>query len=120
MPICLASERPEVQQKGNRANFRWLLAEPWDERRLAAFLMTKHRRKDADWTRRTSPFYASLGRAAVECSVPVAGPDSLGELETVLTAELKGIITGASRIHDEMVRDKDWRKVTPPWRICDW
>ena len=49
MPICLASERPEVQQKGNRANFRWLLAEPWDERRLAAFLMTKHRRKDADW-----------------------------------------------------------------------
>ena len=91
MPICLASERPEVQQKGNRANFRWLLAEPWDERRLAAFLMTKHRRKDADWTRRTSPLYASLGRAAV-----------------------KGIITGASRIHDEMVRDKDWRKVTPP------
>jgi hypothetical protein len=114
MPIRLVSERPEVQQRGSRANFRWSVAEPWDERRLAAFLMTKHRRKDTDWTRRTSPFYAALGVATVECSVPVAAPDTLGELETVLTAELKGILAGASRVHDEMVRDKDWRKVTPP------
>ena len=114
MPIRLASDKPEVQQKGSRANFRWSVAEPWDERRLAAFLMTKHRRNDADWTRRTSPFYAALGLASVECSVPVSSPDSLADLETVLTAELKGIIAGASRVHDEMVRDKDWRTVTPP------
>ena len=114
MPIRLVSERPEVQQRGSRANFRWSVAEPWDERRLAAFLMTKHRRNDSDWTRRTSPFYAALGLATVECSVPVAGPDSLGALDTILTAELKGILEGASRVHDEMVRDKDWRKVTPP------
>jgi hypothetical protein len=114
MPIRLASDKPEVQQKGSRANFRWSVAEPWDERRLAAFLMTKHRRNDADWTRRTSPFYAALGLASVECSVPVSNPDSLADLETVLTAELKGIIAGASRVYDEMIRDKDWRTVTPP------
>jgi hypothetical protein len=114
MPIRLTSDRPEVQRKGFRANFRWTLAEPWDERRLAAFLMTKHRRGDTDWTRRTSPFYAALGHATVECSVPVAGPDSLSELESVLTAELKGIIAGASSVHDEMIRDRDWKRVTPP------
>jgi hypothetical protein len=114
MTIRLASERPEVEQKGFRANFRWPLAEPWDERRLAAFLMTKHRRNDSDWTRRTSPFYAALGLATVECSVPVAGQDSLGELETVLTTELKGILAGASRVHEEMIQGQDWRKVTPP------
>jgi uncharacterized protein Usg len=44
----------------------------------------------------------------------VAGPDSLPELEAVLTAELKGILAGASKVHDEMIRDKDWRTVTPP------
>ncbi len=114
MPIRLARERPEVERKGFRANFCWPLEQPWDERRLAAFLMTKHRRKDTDWTRRTSPFCASLGLATIECSVPVAGPDSLPELEAVLTAELKGIIAGASKVHDEMIRDKDWRTVTPP------
>jgi|GEM_PF-1581851 hypothetical protein len=114
MPISLASERPEVQHKGSRANFRWSLVDPWDEQRLAAFLMTKHRRSDSDWTRRTSPFLASLGLAAVECSVPVGNPDSLAELEKVLTFELKGILAGASRVHDDMIRDKDWRSVTPP------
>src|SRR6266536_3493106 len=114
MAINLEEERPEVQQKGSRANFRWTLSEPWDERRLAAFLMTKHRRSDEDWTRRTSPFYASLGKTSVECSVPVAGPSAVAELETVLTHELKGILAGANRLHDEMVRGKDWRKVTPP------
>jgi hypothetical protein len=114
MPIQLASEKPEVQQKGSRANFRWSLAEAWDERRLAAFLMTKHRRNDADWTRRASPFYAALGMTTVECSVPVAGPDSLPDLEAVLTSELKGILAGADHVHDEMVRGKDWHAVTPP------
>ncbi len=114
MAINLNEEKPEVQQKGSRANFRWTLSEPWDERRLAAFLMTKHRRNDQDWTRRTSPFYASLGKTAIECSVPFAGPNSLAELESVLTTELKGILAGASRVHDEMIRGKDWRKVTPP------
>ncbi len=91
MAINLDEEKPEVQQKGSRANFRWTLSEPWDERRLAAFLMTKHRRNDQDWTRRTSPFYASLGKTAIECSVPFAGPNSLAELESVLTIELKGM-----------------------------
>ena len=64
MSIALAGEKPEVQHKGARANFRWTLAEPWDERRLAAFLMTKHRRNESDWTRRPSPFFASLGQTA--------------------------------------------------------
>src|SRR5438093_13433164 len=114
MPIRLASERPEVERKGSRANFRWPLEEPWDEPRLAAFLMIKHRRKDSeDWTRRTSPFCAVLGMANIECSVPVGGPDSLPELEAVLTSELRGILAGASKVHDEMIRDKDWRGVTP-------
>ena len=67
MAINLNEEKPEVQKKGSRANFRWTLSEAWDEKRLAAFLMTKHRRNDEDWTRRTSPFYASLGRTAIEC-----------------------------------------------------
>src|SRR6266545_1432305 len=110
MAINLKEEKPEVQHKGPRANFRWTLSEPWDEKRLAAFLMTKHRRSDEDWTRRTSPFYASLGKTAIECSVPVAGPNSLMELENILTSELKGILAGASRVHDEMVHGTDWRK----------
>jgi hypothetical protein len=114
MAIRLVDDRPETQQKGARANFRWSLAEPWDERRLAAFLMTKHRRNESDWTRRASPFYASLGQSTIECSVPVANPESLDELEKLLTAELRGILTGASRIHDEMMSGKDWRAVTPP------
>ena len=33
---------------------------------------------------------------------------------TAYTTELKGILSGASRVHDEMIRGKDWRKVTPP------
>ena len=66
MSISLASESPVVEHKGSRANFRWSIAEPWDERRLAAFLMTKHRRNDADWERRASPFHAALGMTAVE------------------------------------------------------
>lgn len=114
MPIQLANERPVVQHKGWRANFSWPLDQPWDERRLAAFLMTKHRRKDTDWTRRGSPFYAFLGTATIECSVPVTSAESLPELEKVLTAELKGIIAGASRIYDEMLGGTDWRTVTPP------
>lgn len=114
MSILLADERPEAQQKGFRANFRWKLAEPLDERRLAAFLMTKHRRSDTDWSRRPSPFFTSLGQASIECSVPFAGPESLGELERVLTEELKGILVGASQVHDQMVSGEDWRQVSPP------
>jgi hypothetical protein len=114
MPIGLASESPEIQHKGSRANFCWALAEPWDEPRLAAFLMTKHRRNDADWTRRASPFQAALGRATVDCSVPVGDSASLPELERILTLELKGILAGANRVYDDMLRHKDWRTVTPP------
>lgn len=114
MAITLADERPQAQQRGPRANFRWNLVEAWDERRLAAFLMTKHRRNETDWTRRASPFYASLGQSSIECSVPVASADSLAELEKLLTMELRGIIAGASAIHDEMTSRKDWRGVTPP------
>ena len=114
MSILLADERPEAQQKGFRANFRWKLDEPLDERRLAAFLMTKHRRSDTDWTRRPSPFFASLGQACIECSVPFAGSESLSELEKVLTEELKGILTGASSVHDQMITGDDWRQVSPP------
>jgi hypothetical protein len=113
MAIALADDKPETLQKGARANFRWRLADPWDERRLAAFLMTKHRRNDADWTRRASPFYASLGQTTVECSVPVADPASIADLESLLTRELVGILTGASQVHEEMVSG-DWRGVTPP------
>lgn len=114
MSIALADEQPEAQQKGFRANFRWKLIEPLDERRMAAFLMTKHRRSDGDWTRRPSPFFASLGQASIECSVPIAGPEALGELEGLLTAELKGILAGASAIHEQMVTGTDWRQVSPP------
>ena len=114
MAIQLAEEQPATEQKGPRANFRWTLADPWDERRLAAFLMTKHRRNESDWTRRASPFYASLGQSTIECSVPVASPDSLAELEKLLTAELLGILAGASQVHEEMMSGKDWRGVTPP------
>ncbi len=66
MAITLAGEPPATEQKGPRANFRWMLTDPWDERRLAAFLMTKHRRNESDWTRRASPFYASLGQSRRE------------------------------------------------------
>lgn len=114
MAILLADDKPETQHKGSRANFRWTLDDPWDERRLAAFLMTKHRRNDTDWTRRSSPFFASLGQTTIECSVPITGPDALPELEKLLTNELVGILAGASRIHDEMVSGTDWRRVTPP------
>lgn len=114
MAIALADEKPETLYKGFRANFRWKLLEPWDERRLAAFLMTKHRRNESDWTRRASPFYASLGQTVIECSMPVAGAEALPELERLLMVELRGILAGASRVHDEMLRGKDWRQVTPP------
>jgi hypothetical protein len=114
MAITLADDRPATEQKGPRANFRWTLAEAWDERRLAAFLMTKHRRNESDWTRRASPFYASLGQTTIECSVPVASPESLPELEKLLTSELRGILIGASQVHEEMITGKDWRGVTPP------
>jgi len=114
MSITLASDAPAVEQKGLRANFRWDMAEPWDERRLAAFLMTKHRRSDSDWTRRPSPFFASLGQSGVECSVPVASPEALDELAAILTTELKGILIGASRIHDQMISGQDWKSVSPP------
>jgi hypothetical protein len=114
MSISLADESPAVERKGMRANFRWRVAEPWDERRLAAFLMTKHRRSEADWTRRPSPFFASLGQSGIECSVPVARPEALDELAAILTSELKGILVGASRIHDEMLSGKDWKTVAPP------
>jgi hypothetical protein len=114
MAITLADDRPETQQRGPRANFRWTLADPWDERRLAAFLMTKHRRNESDWTRRASPFYASLGQTTIECSVPVGNPESLSELEKLLTLELRGILAGASQIHEEMTNSQDWRRINPP------
>jgi hypothetical protein len=114
MSIHLKTEAPEVEQKGLRANFLWQMDEPWDERRLAAFLMTKHRRSDSDWTRRPSPFFASLGQATVECSVPVARPEALPDLAGILTSELLGILSGASRIHDQMMSGEDWKTVAPP------
>ncbi len=113
MAIALADEKPDAQQKGLRANFRWRLKEPWDERRLAAFLMTKHRRDDSDWTRRSSPFFASLGQSVVECSVPISSQDSIPQLVELLTAELRGILAGASQVHDQM-EGHDWKSVTPP------
>ncbi len=114
MSITLASESPSIEQKGLRANFSWTMSEPWDERRLAAFLMTKHRRSDSDWTRRPSPFFASLGQATIECSVPVARPEALPELAAILTLELTGILTGASAIYGQMVAGQDWKTVSPP------
>ncbi len=114
MSITLASETPSIEQKGLRANFSWTMSEPWDERRLAAFLMTKHRRSDSDWTRRPSPFFASLGQTTIECSVPVARPEALPELAAILTVELTGILTGASAIYGQMVAGQDWKAVSPP------
>ena len=114
MSIGLADEKPEIERKGSRANFSWRTADPWDERRLAAFLMVKHRRSEADWTRRPSPFFASLGRSAVECSVPVASPDSVADLEKLLTDELKGILAGAERVHEELVKSHNWRTEPQP------
>ena len=55
MSIGLANETPTAEQKGLRANFCWTMAEPWDERRLAAFLMTKHRRSAVSYTHLTLP-----------------------------------------------------------------
>lgn len=114
MSIALAADRPEVQNRGARANFTWKLSEPWDERRLAAFLMVKHRRNEADWTRRPSPFFASLGRSQVECSVPVSGVEAIEEVEKLLTGELRGILAGADRLHQEMIKSQDWRRDAPP------
>jgi hypothetical protein len=61
----------------------------------------------------------SPGRPApgglLECQAP---PQGLGldapHLENVPTFELKGILAGASRAHDDMIRDNNWRTVTPP------
>ena len=114
MSIALADEKPDIQQKGSRANFSWRIREPWDERRLAAFLMVKHRRNESDWTRRPSPFFASLGRSVVECSVPLAGPDSLPELEKLLTDELRGILAGTERVYRDILKSPDWRQEPPP------
>jgi hypothetical protein len=108
MSIALADEKPDIQHKGSRANFSWRLIEPWNERRLAAFLMVKHRRNESDWTRRPSPFFASLGRSHVECSVPVAGSESIAELEKYLTNELRGILAGAERVAQEIAQNGDW------------
>jgi hypothetical protein len=112
MSIALADEKPDIQHKGSRANFSWRLVEPWNERRLAAFLMVKHRRNESDWTRRASPFFASLGRSQVECSVPVAGPDAIAELERYLTDELRGILAGAERVYREITETAEWGR--PP------
>lgn len=114
MSIGLADEKPELQRKGSRANFCWRTAEPWDERRLAAFLMVKHRRSEADWTRRPSPFFASLGRSQVECSVPVANAETIADLEKLLTGELKGILAGAERVHEELIKSQNWRAEPSP------
>ena len=114
MSIALADEKPEIQHKGSRANFSWRIAEPWDERRLAAFLMVKHRRNEADWTRRPSPFFASLGRSNVECSIPLGGADSVAELEKLLTQELRGILAGADRVHRDILKSPDWGHDAPP------
>ncbi|HVE65714.1 MAG TPA: hypothetical protein VNC59_03960 [Thermoanaerobaculia bacterium] len=109
MSIGLAHEKPDVQRKGPRANFTWRSVEPWDERRLAAFLMVKHRRNEADWTRRPSPFFASLGRSVVECSMPVAISASTADVEKLLTDELVGILAGAERVYQELVKSQNWR-----------
>lgn len=114
MSITLADEKPDIQHKGSRANFSWRIVEPWDERRLAAFLMVKHRRNEMDWTRRPSPFFASLGRSHVECSIPLAASDPVREVETMLTTELRGILAGADRVYREMLKSQDWRQTTPP------
>lgn len=114
MSIALADDKPEVQHKGARANFTWKLTEPWDERRLAAFLMVKHRRNESDWTRRPSSFFASLGRSQIECSAPVAGAEAVAEIEKLLTSELRGILAGADQLHGEMIKSKDWRRDTSP------
>ncbi|HEY3172266.1 MAG TPA: hypothetical protein VGK86_06760 [Thermoanaerobaculia bacterium] len=103
MSIALADAKPDIQQKGSRANFKWRVVEPWNERRLAAFLMVKHRRNETDWTRRPSPFFATLGQSHVECSVHLAGSASLDEIEKLLTGELRGILAGAERVHEEIL-----------------
>lgn len=114
MSIALADEKPDIQYKGPRANFSWRIVEPWDERRLAAFLMVKHRRNESDWTRRPSPFFASLGRSAVECSIPLTATDSVGDIEKLLTQELRGILAGADRVYHDILKSPDWRQEPPP------
>jgi hypothetical protein len=114
MSIALADGKPDIQHKGSRANFSWRIKEPWDERRLAAFLMVKHRRNEADWTRRPSPFFASLGRPIVECSIPLGSTDSVPDLETLLTQELVGILAGADRVYHEILKSPDWRQAPEP------
>jgi hypothetical protein len=114
MSIALADEKPDIRHKGTRANLSWRLVEPWDEKRLAAFLMVKHRRNETDWTRRPSPFFASLGLSQVECSIPVAAAESVGELEKFLTNELRGILAGADRVYHEMLKSEDWRREPAP------
>lgn len=109
MSIALADDKPDIQHKGSRANFSWRVTEPWDERRLAAFLMVKHRRNETDWTRRPSPFFASLGRSAVECSIPITTPESIAEVEKLLTQELRGILAGAERVYGDIVNSPEWR-----------
>ena len=79
--------------------------------------MTKHRRSDSDWTRRPSPFFASLGQATVECSVPVARTEALPDLAGILTSELLGILSGASRIHDQMMDGEDWKSGIRPMTV---
>ncbi len=113
MSIALADEKPDIQQKGSRANFSWRVLEPWNERRLAAFLMVKHRRNETDWTRRPSPFFATLGRSHVECSVPLAGAESIAEIEKLLTIELRGILAGAERVHQEILNSRNIPGETP-------
>jgi len=114
MSIAIADDKPDIQHKGSRANFSWRIVEPWDERRLAAFLMVKHRRNEADWTRRPSPFFASLGRSIVECSIPLPGSESLSEIERLLTHELRGILAGAERVYRDMLESPDWRQEPAP------
>jgi hypothetical protein len=46
--------------------------------------------------------------------VPVARPEALPELAAILTGELLGILTGASRIYDQMLAGTDWKTVSPP------
>ena len=54
-----------------------------------------------------------LGRSHVECSVPLSNPDSLGEIERLLTGELRGILAGADRVHAEIVDAWKSRGVSP-------
>jgi hypothetical protein len=50
----------------------------------------------------------------VECSVPIATPESVPDLERVLTNELIGILAGAERVHQELVKSQNWRTEPTP------